>query len=96
MGELVVFDVVPCGGEQAVDEGSVAGVETQGVSAQGGGAVCYGGGDGLDGEGPLDSGDGGYSGDCEVPEGVDAVEEGAVVFEGCGAVELAVRPGSDM
>ncbi len=45
MGEFVVFDVVPCGGEQAVYEGSLARVETQGVSAQRGGAVCYGGGE---------------------------------------------------
>ena len=44
----------------------------------------------MDGEGPLDSGDEFYEGDCGVPEGVDAVKEGAGVFEGCGAVELAV------
>lgn len=87
----VVGRVVPGGGQEAVYEGAVRGRgEAEGVAAQGPGARRYDWGDGLDGEGPLDSGDGFYEGDGGVPEGVDAVEEGAGVFEGGGAVELAV------
>ncbi len=87
----VVGRVVPGGGQEAVYEGAVGGWgEAEGVAAQGPGARCYEWGDGLDGEGPLDSGDGFYEGDGGVPEGVDAVEEGAGVFEGGGAIELAL------
>lgn len=88
----VVGRVVPGGGQEAVDEGAVGGRgEAEGVAAQGPGARCYEWGDGLDGEGPLDSGDGFYEGDGGVPEGVDAVEEGAGVFKGGGAIELALN-----
>lgn len=87
----VVGRVVPGGGQEAIHEGPVGGWgEAEGVAAQGRGARCYEWGDGLDGEGPLDSGDRLYEGDGGVPEGVDAVEEGAGVFEGGGAVKLAV------
>lgn len=93
MGCGVVGGVVPRAGEEAVDERAVVGVEAQGVPASGGGAGCYGWDDGLEGQGPLDPGEGLNGGDGGEPEGVDSVEEGEGTFEGGGAVELAILIG---
>ncbi len=43
----------------------------------------------MDGEGPLDAGDGADGGEGAGPEGIDAVEEGAGEVGCCCAVELA-------